>query len=431
MINSVYNYYLTTYAGKHITKYDTHKKSELKDIYNTFVKLNKKSPLYKIDSSEDIQKYAIDLKEISRNLKNVSEAFSSTIDSGTEAVQKKAVSSNENILDVTYIGEDTPQNSDPLNISVQKLASPQINTGEYLSNSECKLSAGEYSFDCKINGNIYEFQFNIHNGDTNQDIQNRLESLFNRSSVGLEAHIINSPSGNTALEVRSSSTGVLEYSGETFSISPNSSEDSEKMLRYFGISSITNMPENATFTINGTPNTSPSNTFTINKQFEVTLKDINDVDDEPVSIGFKHDIDTLIENTHSLLNAYNDILSLANNKATDSYEGQRLLKEIKFLPKYHLSELESFGIKSDENGYLILDESLISQAVEEDGLSSIFKKLSEFNNDISLRADSIFINPMHYVNKTMISYPNPIASKTHINPYVSSIYTGMMFNGYI
>ena len=32
--NNVYNYYLTTYAPKSTSPYDTHKKSELRKIYN-------------------------------------------------------------------------------------------------------------------------------------------------------------------------------------------------------------------------------------------------------------------------------------------------------------------------------------------------------------------------------------------------------------
>ena len=48
-LNTVYNYYLTTYSRGPMTKYDTHKKSELRDIYNSIVKLNKESPgCYKI-----------------------------------------------------------------------------------------------------------------------------------------------------------------------------------------------------------------------------------------------------------------------------------------------------------------------------------------------------------------------------------------------
>ena len=41
---SVYNHYLTTYAPKADTKYDMHGKRELRNIYNSIVKLNKDSP---------------------------------------------------------------------------------------------------------------------------------------------------------------------------------------------------------------------------------------------------------------------------------------------------------------------------------------------------------------------------------------------------
>ena len=44
--NNVYNYYLTTYAPQpSCSRYDTHKKSELKNVYNSIVKLSKDSPL--------------------------------------------------------------------------------------------------------------------------------------------------------------------------------------------------------------------------------------------------------------------------------------------------------------------------------------------------------------------------------------------------
>ncbi|MBQ8412253.1 MAG: flagellar capping protein, partial [Lachnospiraceae bacterium] len=76
MISSVYNYYLSTYANQHVSKNDTHKKSELKDIYNSMVKSSRKSPLYKIENSEVVQKYAIDLKETARAIKNVAASLS-------------------------------------------------------------------------------------------------------------------------------------------------------------------------------------------------------------------------------------------------------------------------------------------------------------------------------------------------------------------
>ena len=67
---NVYNHYLTTYAPKSTTQYDTHKKSELRGIYNSIVKLNKESPWYLDTKSAETQQYAISLKENARLMAN-------------------------------------------------------------------------------------------------------------------------------------------------------------------------------------------------------------------------------------------------------------------------------------------------------------------------------------------------------------------------
>lgn len=55
-IDSAYSYYLNTYGSSAVSRYDTHKKSELQQHLYRIVKLNKESPLYNISSSGDDQK---------------------------------------------------------------------------------------------------------------------------------------------------------------------------------------------------------------------------------------------------------------------------------------------------------------------------------------------------------------------------------------
>ena len=62
-IDSAYQYYLSTYGNSTVSRYDTHKKSQLRDTYNKIVKTNKESPLYKIKNLGEAKKYAIDIKE--------------------------------------------------------------------------------------------------------------------------------------------------------------------------------------------------------------------------------------------------------------------------------------------------------------------------------------------------------------------------------
>ena len=44
------------------------------------------------------------------------------------------------------------------------------------------------------------------------------------------------------------------------------------------------------------------------------------------------------------------------------------------------------------------------------------------------KSDQVSLNPMDYVEKVMVAYKNP--GHNYITPYVTSSYTGMMFDGY-
>lgn len=43
-IDNAYQYYLNTYGHTAVSRYDTHKKSELRSVYTRMLKVNKDSP---------------------------------------------------------------------------------------------------------------------------------------------------------------------------------------------------------------------------------------------------------------------------------------------------------------------------------------------------------------------------------------------------
>lgn len=45
ILDNMYNYYLTTYGKSTVSRYDSHKKSELRSVYNNIVK-SIKNPLF-------------------------------------------------------------------------------------------------------------------------------------------------------------------------------------------------------------------------------------------------------------------------------------------------------------------------------------------------------------------------------------------------
>lgn len=480
MIGSVYDYYLTTYASRPATKSDTHKKSELRSVYNNIVKISKKSPLYKVSVSENIQKFAIDLKENARTLStDANNLFEKSLESEKS---QKYVSDNENVvqvktldtsndintndtnandininntntndinindtnIDLTVSSNAGITNPDPdsdnisdtksvniafashYNIEVLNLATPQINTSDYLNNDDLDIPKGAHSFEVNVGDSAYEFRFNATKDDTNKTVLEKLSRLINRSNIGLTSKMLYS-GNNSALEITSNATG-LGFTPEIFSIAPGENSPYDKVVSKLGLNNVSSYPTNANFLLNGMEKTTSSNTFTIGKSLEITLNGISKKG-QATSISLNDDLDSVISSINDMISSYNNLLDLSNNSNEGSDDAAILNKEIHKTTRQYASNLENIGITINENGKMTFDEALFIQTANEDDLDKSLASLNSFRQAIVSRADDISINPMKYVDKVMISYPNPIHS--FANPYMTSIYTGMMFNGYI
>ena len=427
MIGSVYDYYLTTYASKPATRSDTHKKSELRNIYNTIVKISKKSPIYKVDVSENIQRYAIDLKENARFIKSKTDLFFNDSDNG---IRKKLISSDEDVLSINYMGIPESEQNDSIlsyEFQVDALAKPQVNTGNFLKSNGTSISTGNHAFEVDIGDYSYEFQFSVQPEDTNKSVQEKLARLINRSDIGLTAQVITNDANKSALKLTSDKTGTA-FNGTIFSVINTHEQLDDNTIDRLGLNNVSQMSSNAEFRINGVNRTSASNTFTINKNLEVTLKGISR-EDNPSHIKYQDDIISIIDSIKGMADSYNNIVDLANKTTRESDQTHSLQKEIRRMTERYKNDLESIGLNITEEGYLNFDESLILQSAGEGTISESLNHLREFKNGLAAKADDISINPMKYVKKVMISYPNP--KKSFANPYVTSIYSGMMYNGYI
>lgn len=436
MISTVYNYYLSTYGGRQATKYDTHKKDELKNIYNTMVKVNTKAPLYMFENLVEAQKYAIDLKETARSIKNIATSLST--DDGTIAgfSKKKADSSNRRVAVAKYIGEDTAQADSSqtkdipeLDIHVEKLASSQVNVGTFLKPDKMDLYKGTYSFDMSVGEYTYEFQFNIGSDDTNKTIQDKLVRLINRSNVGVKAETITNDSGYTSIRMISEDTGVQNYRKDIFTITHDNSSDAKDAVEYFGLNQISEEASNAHFTINGLERSTAANTFTVEGMYEITLKGESKTENDNARIGLKPDLDTILENVDELLTAYNSMVDLAIDKYDGSYESGRLLRDVSSMARVNKHTLDAAGFVVQDDGHINIEESLLVQSANEGTLGESLNKLNGFRKLMITKAEHININPMNYVDKKVVAYPHP--TRNFPNPYVTGRYSGMMFSAVV
>ena len=435
-INSAYAYYLSTYGKTKPSRYDAHKKSDLRRIYNTIVKYNKESPLYKLTNESLATRYAIDIKENAKTIQNVVASLSDNYGGFQDSFRKKvAVSSNEDIVSVKYIGDGSEENNvDTFNVEVKRLSSPQINVGNYLKNEALSFVPGTYTFDLNTSASAYEFQFNVNQGDTNLEIMKKLADLVNSSTLGINATIRNGTEslggeGTSALAFTSTQTGLGEGETSLFEITPSAKAESIRIMEQLGIHKIASEAKNSLFTLNGQEYNSLSNTFTINNTFELTLNNLT-TDDSHAQIGFKTNTDAVADNVMSLVNAFNGILQIAENSTPEAFgEHNKLYSELSSLAKVRRESLASVGLVVADNGAISMDKEALADAITPEKAEDTFGILSRFKDAIGAKADHVAINPMNYVNKIVVAYKNP--GKTFSAPYFTSIYSGMMLDRYV
>lgn len=421
MINSVYDYYISTYGNRTVSRHDTHKRSELRDIYNTIVKINRAAPLYKVDMSESSQKLAIDIKEAARSLTDTLSDITDISDDDMP-VGIVAVSDNEALVTAEYVGSNAPDD-EKLTFNVKQLASPQINIGEYVSPGARALFPGTYSFNIENSGTTYEVEFNVSDTDNNGTVLDKLARSITRSGIGLNAEVIQNQYSQKAIRITSKATGSHKGSPCQFRMLENISGTLSGAVRMFGLDNISTYPSNAVFDINGKSNISESNSFMVDGRYEVTLHGTSD-ELGTGTISAMKDGSPLMEEYENLAGNYNNLIALSNKK--DTHELRMLRSNMTSTVKSSRELLESNGFHVNDDYTLSVDHESIEKAAKDGTIFDNLKSLDSFKNALKKRVDNIEVNPMEYINKKIVAYKNP--QKLISTPYAASIYTGMMFD---
>lgn len=425
--DTVYNNYLSAYAPKELTRYDSHKKSELRSVYNSIVKLNKESPWHLPIANKDTQNYAVNLKENARQLHNTLASIGGLDEEGLFS-KKSAFSSEPEIISASFVGDSYTKEEIPgFSIEVKRLASNQENLGAFLENRRASLPADTYSFDLSINDMSYEFQFSISNDDTNKEIQERLARLVNNASIGLKASVIEG-NGRSALRLTSDSYGLPAGKEKLFTISDESTSMRKGAVEYFGLDYTSKDPGNALFTINGEERTANTNRFTVGRLFELHLQGLTRPD-EPVQIGLKTDVESLADNVSDMIDGYNGFMNTAASYGDSQRLSRHLVNEMKSIASYYRGAMEEFGLSMKEDGTMELNRAALKEsAASSEDITKTFGSLKDFSKSLMRKADKVSINPMEYVDKKIVAYKNP--GHNYASPYISSAYSGMMFNFY-
>lgn len=415
---SSYNYYTQAYSqiyNKPTNKYDTHKSTELKNIYKKMVSTNKQSPLFKITLSEDTQNYVLGIKSAAIELKKLSSFLS---DADDPIYEDKTISSSDtNYVKAKLTTDDYSKVPQSLSFEIESLATSQVNEGKMLLKDSVSIHPGSYTFSITKEDESYHYQINTKKTDSNHTIMKNLKNFINQSDIGVKASI-KYENDRCAMVLEAKRTGTK------FSLSDITPYTG--IVSNMGLNKVVAKASPAKFSINGDPKISATNEITINNSLEI---DLLAPTEKPVSIDLVLDSTRIIEKAKEFVSSYNSLNSLALEHMSTQQSAKKLQLDISSVAQKNKDALERAGLMLEDDGSLRVDEALLVQGIESGEFVDLFADISSFKNDIVNRTNALALDPMSYVDKKLLTYPN--FKHSFPNPYMPSMYTGMMYNNYV
>ena len=197
---------------------------------------------------------------------------------------------------------------------------------------------------------------------------------------------------------------------------------------YLGLGFMSRLPSNAEFLLNGESRSASSNHFTIDKMFELTLNGISPEEGQSAEIGLKTDLDSLTENVGNLIGGYNSFIKAASEYLDLHPRSGKLLNEMERMSQFYQPDLEKLGFVFNESGELSLNDEAFKNSILDESGHAQLSGIRNFTNSVLRKTDQISLNPIEYVDKKIVAYKNP--GHNFATPYVTSNYSGMLFNSY-
>lgn len=423
----IYNYLIPAYARpakSNVTSLSSNVK-DIKGLYNRIRSMNVSSPLYMISLSDEKQSFALGIKEAALSLKYETDTLAD--ESNKLFDFSKTISTDPEVLEVNSLPDSAPLAA-PVLVKVHKLMTLQTNAGTPVIADKLSLLDGPYRFRVNTDNGSYTFRMDVSGRSTNREILGNLSDFINRTKIGLEAFTQSDEElGTIQLFIRAKETGSGRQPLMQFSIEdvPGTDNRPEGIIEYYGLNNVALRHEGSIYEVDGNIMKSSSNTFMLNNSLEITLKSITG---DAVSIKEMPDGERILNSVDNVITSFNNLMKLANDNSADR-SARKLTRSLSSAIISNKETLNECGILRNNDGTLSIDRDIACNAAENGKLEELFKKGGSLYNSLINTASSITFNPMDYVDKKIVTYPDT-ARTIAVSPYISSIYCGMLFNYY-
>lgn len=244
----------------------------------------------------------------------------------------------------------------------------------------------------------------------------------------MSAQVIDDENGRSALRMESDATGLKDGKKMQFHISDQRTSKTAGVVDYLGLDYIASPATNASFTVNDEGHSSTTNHYTLDHTYELQFRGVSSEEGETASIGIKTDVESLAENINTLVSGYNSFLQAVSEYSGVQPKSDRLFHEMSSVARVYAKGLTSAGLSLNLDGTLEVDNNVLRQKATSENAKEAFASMKSFTNSVLRKSNQVSLDPMHYVNNVIVAYKNP--GKNFASPYITSAYSGMMFNSY-
>lgn len=420
----VYNNLLSNFQPQRAVRY-ANKSSELRSIVNKIRKQTQSSPVYLVDFTDAKQSFVLGVKEASMKMNETIKLLADDSEDSLFA-QKKARSSDIEQVGAEIVEEKEGRLPSGFSLKVKQLANCQVNQGKEYYETGTGVDGGSYQFQVTVDNVDYDFQYNVRRGANHREIINGLSSFITKAKIGLKAEPYSHNQDKIGMRIESVATGTTD--GDfSFSLQDKPVKGIGKgLVSYYGLDNTVIKPKNARFELNGVPKETLANEFTLGGAVRISLRKESE---EPARIEYCPDSEKIMVGVQEFISNYNEIVDHVLEYEKKTQTETRLLKEFRGLTGIYSSDLESCGITFDEEGHMKADSALASQAIEEGDMKKLFQMDSAMMNRLYTKNDAVKLNPMEYVDKKIVTYPN-FQKPARGYSYITSLYCGLLFNSY-
>jgi len=306
---------------------------------------------------------------------------------------RTATSSEPTVVTATAIdafSSDSGAAEATYNISVTQLAQAQENTGLELNAADSSVvNPGTNTLNVNINGQDYELSIEVVEGDTNEDVLQKVAQVISGAGIGISTEVTDgSEEGTKRLDITSDNIGAASV----FTIS----DVSGNAVMATGVDSVFTTGQDAAYEVNGINYTSGSNTIYLDEGLvTVNLQ------------GVGESILTVSPDEEKVKNAITDFVSEVNSfvdflKTNSDYIDDEVLSSINSFINDHKGELESFGISQGEEENLEVDTDKLAMATSQN-MAEIKEAFSGFDGlavQMNNSASSIAMDsPLNYAKE--------------------------------